>query len=168
MEVFNLTIEVLNMTKTSFVRVACFASLAVFSGAALSETLTLNGTVVSTCSFGSPTDGTLNVAGTNITTVTPASIEVTNNGAGAFNLILASGVLASAPAPLAITGDVVMTPGSVSGPNVAVAWSGTDAFGYTKALTDSGVDVVNLSVSATLDDVALPGAYTITNTITCS
>jgi hypothetical protein len=125
---------------------------------AVDGNIIFSGTVASSCSFTSASAGTLTVSGTSISSASSGTIQVTNNDAGAYDLLVGSTTLSTSPSGESIS-SITATP-TVTGVNAGIALPST--------LTNVGVDTVSVALTAgTLDAVATAGTYIVTQVITC-
>lgn len=142
-------------------------AFAVFAMNATAEDIIFTGTSANSCTFSSVTAGTLTVSGTTFSTDTSATYLVTNNSTNFFKLVIPqSTAFSAAPGSAAVVGDVAQLLGVTAGNNLATAFTGSDAAGWSVDLALVAVDTITHSVSGTISD-AEAGAYTVTVAVTC-
>ena len=154
------------MRKTTLIATAVAAAglgILVANTASAQSQMEFLGNVGGECSFGPPTDGTLNITGDAFATGNPGSITVTNNESGFYKINSTGPVLTTKPAGMSVLTEPTLN-GVWTGPNS----SNGNPDGNNLSLANAGTDSFSLSFTGgKFNQTALAGDYTMRQTFNC-
>lgn len=131
------------------------------AGTASAENILFNGTVTEECSIVVNAPGDLTLSGTGIATDTAASVTVSNNADGAFNLTIDNPSDFNAK-PAGYTGAATLT-SSMDLTGVNTQAGVTDSV----TLTNHGADSIAVNLSGSTDEEMIAGSYNAVVVMTC-